>query len=230
VAERQIALYEDGARFVDLAPLADPLLVPSALASVLGASIRSEKPIRSLVNFLKDKQVLLVLDSCDHVIEPAAALAVEVLKGAPSVHILATSREPLRAEGERVQRLTPLGLPPETARLTAAEALTFPAIQLFVERAAASLDGFELSDADAPTVADICRRLDGIALAIELAASRIDALLVRDLAARLEIVGESGAGLRHHGPTSTGAGFLPESERVILRRQASLREASRRGG
>jgi predicted ATPase len=226
-AERRIAFYQDGARLVDLAPLTDPLLVPSALASVLGAAIRSEKPIPGLVNFLKDKQLLLVLDGCEHVIEPAAALAVEVLKGAPGVHILATSREPLRAEGERVQRLAPLGLPPESARLTAAEALTFPAIQLFVERAAASLDGFKLSDADAPIVADICRRLDGIALAIELAASRVDALGLRDLAARLNdrfrllTRGRRTALPRHQTLSATldwSYEFLPESERVILRR------------
>jgi len=229
VAERRVALYEDGARFVDLAPLADPLLVPSALASVLGAAIRSEKPIPGLVNFLKDKQMLLVLDSCEHVVEPAAALAVEVLKGAPGVHILATSREPLRAEGERVHRLLPLKLPPESVRFTAAEALTFPAVQLFVERAAASLDGFELGDAEAPAVADICRKLDGIALAIELAAGRVDAFGVRDLAAHLDdrfrllTRGRRTALPRHRTLSATldwSYEFLPESERATLRRFA----------
>ena len=88
--------------------------------------------------------------------------------------MLATSREPLRIEGERVHRLSPLASPPASAPLTAAEALGFPAVQLFVERAAATLDEFELTDADAPIVADICSKLDGIALAIELAAARVD--------------------------------------------------------
>jgi predicted ATPase/DNA-binding winged helix-turn-helix (wHTH) protein len=229
VAEQRIALYRDGARFVDLAPLADPLLVPSALASALGAPIRSEKPMPGLVNFLKDKQMLLVLDSCEHVIEAAAALAEEVLRGAPGVHILATSREPLRAGGERVQRLPPLGLPPDSARLAAGAALAFPAVQLFVERAAASLDGFELSDADAPIVASICRNLDGIALAIELAAGRVDAFGVRDLAAhlndrfRLLTAGRRTALPRHQTLGATldwSYEFLPEPERALLRRLA----------
>jgi len=229
VAERRAAFYEHGARFVDLASVADPLLVPSALASVLGAAIRSDKPIPSLVNFLKDRQILIVLDGCEHITEPAAALAVELLKGASGVHILATSREPLRAEGERVQRLAPLGLPPESARLSATEALAFPAVQLFVERAAASLDGFELGDSDAPAVADICRRLDGIPLAIELAAGRVDAFGLRDLAARLDdrfrllTRGRRTALPRHQTLSATldwSYEFLPESERVALRRLA----------
>jgi predicted ATPase len=182
-----------------------------------------------LVNFLKHKQMLLVLDSCEHVIEAAAALAEEVLRGAPGVHILATSREPLRAGGERVQRLAPLGLPPDSATLTASTALTFPAVQLFVERAGASLDGFELSDADAPIVANICRSLDGIALAIELAAGRVDAFGIRDLAAhlndRLRLVtrGRRTALPRHQTLSATldwSYEFLPEPERALLRRLA----------
>ena len=229
VAEQRITLYRDGARFVDLAPLADPLLVPSALASALGTPIRSEKPMPGLVNFLKDKQMLLVLDSCEHVIEAAAALAEEVISGAPGVHILATSRERLRAGGERVQRLAPLGLPPDSATLTASTALTFPAVQLFVERAAASLDGFELSDADAPAVANICRSLDGIALAIELAAGRVDAFGIRDLAAhlndrlRLLTRGRRTALPRHQTLSATldwSYEFLPEPDRALLRRLA----------
>jgi len=186
VAEKLIASYEDGARFVDLAPIGDPGLVPSALASVLGIAIRSENPYPALISFLADKQMLLLLDNCEHVVGAAAALAEEVLRGAPGVHILATSREPLRAEDERVQRLSPLETAPMSAGLTAAVALTYPAVQLFVERAAASADGYELGDADAPIVAQICRRLDGIALAIELAAGRVDAFGVRGVATRLD--------------------------------------------
>jgi hypothetical protein len=117
--------------------------------------------------------MLLVLDNCEHVIDAAATVAIERLKGARGVHILATSREPLRVEGERVHGISPLPSPPASTRLTASEALGFPAVQLFVERAAASLDDFALSDNDAPIVAEICRRLDGIPLAIELAAARV---------------------------------------------------------
>jgi predicted ATPase/DNA-binding winged helix-turn-helix (wHTH) protein len=228
-AEAAIASYEDGARFVDLASLNDPVLVPGALASVLGAGIRSETPIPGLVAFLKHKRMLLVLDSCEHVVEAAARLALEVLKGAPGVDILATSREPLRAEGEHVQRLAPLGTPAVSTGVTAAEALAFPAVQLFVERVAANVEGYELSDGDAPTVADICRRLDGIALAIELAASRVDFLGVQGLAKglddrfRLLIRGRRTALPRHRMLSATldwSYEFLPESERLVLRRLA----------
>src|SRR5262249_20372463 len=99
--------YRDGVRFIDLAPLSGPLLVPTSLAFVLGLAIRSDNPIPGLVAFLRDKEMLLVLDGCEHVIDAAASLAVQVLRGVPSVRILATSREPMRAEGERVLRLSP---------------------------------------------------------------------------------------------------------------------------
>ena len=119
--------------------------------------------------------MLVVLDSCEQVVEASAVLAEKVLRGASGVDVLATSREPLRAEGEGVHRLPPLETPARSIGLTAAEAFTFPAVELFLERAASCVEGFALTDADAPIVADICRRLDGIALAIELAAGRIDA-------------------------------------------------------
>ena len=128
----------------------------------------------------------MLLDNCEHLIEPVAALTEQLIAGAAGVHVLATSREPLKARGERVHRLAPLGNAPASAGLTAAEALEFPAVQLFVERAIASVEDFELCDADAPAVAAICRKLDGIALAIELAATRIDAFGPRELSNLLE--------------------------------------------
>jgi len=178
---------------VDLAPVASPDLVPSAVASALEIPLRSDVPISGLTDFfLRDKQMLIVLDSCEHVIDPAALLAEAILNDAPGVGILATSREPLRVEGEYVHRLAPLACPPETARITSEDALTFSAIQLFVARAAMALDGFGLTDADAPAVVDICRKLDGIPLAIELATSRIDVLgvsgLVTALGDRLQLL------------------------------------------
>jgi predicted ATPase/DNA-binding winged helix-turn-helix (wHTH) protein len=230
-AERVSASYADRVRFVDLAPLSDPNLVPSALASVLGVPILSDNPIPGLIAYLRDKQMLLVFDCCEHVVEVAATLVSELLKGAKGVHILATSREPLRAEGEYVHRLSPLDYPSTSARLTAAEALAFPAVQLFVERAAASLDEFELTDENAPLVAEICRRLDGIALAVELAASRVDAFSLRELAARLNdrfrllTRGRRTALARHQTLGATldwSYEFLPESERLVLRRLAVL--------
>jgi predicted ATPase len=105
----------------------------------LGSKFRSDNPLPSLAASLKDNRMLLALDNCAHVIEAAAALATGILRGASGVHILATSREPLRVEGERVYRLSPLVSPPTSVGLTAADALAFPAVQLFVERAAASV-------------------------------------------------------------------------------------------
>jgi predicted ATPase/DNA-binding winged helix-turn-helix (wHTH) protein len=229
VAEQLIPAYEHGVWVIDLAPLADPRLVTSALAGALGLEIRAENPLLGLVASFRDKKMLLVLDNCEHVIDGAAALAVGVLAGAPGVQLLATSREPLRIEGEHVHRLSPLASAPALARLTAAEALGFPAVQLFVERAAATLDEFELTDADAPIVADICGRLDGIALAIELAAARVDTFGVRGVAAHLDdrfqllTRGRRTALPRHRTLRATldwSHELLPEWERVILRRLA----------
>ena len=177
--------YKDGRIFADLAPLGDPLLLPSSLASLLGVAVHSETSIPYLLDFLADKQVLMVLDSCEHLLEAAAGLVEELLKGARGLHILATSREPLRAAREVVRRLPPLEIPPLSDTLTGAEALAFSAVQLFVERAGSSSDTFELSDVEAQDVFTICRRLDGNALAIELAAGRVDAFGISGVAARL---------------------------------------------
>src|SRR6267142_679796 len=186
VAEELLASYADGVRFVDLAPIVDPLVLPSTVGSILGISVPSHDPLPALSAFLKDRNLLIVLDNCEHVVEAAAVLAESLLKGAAGVHVLTTSREPLNAEGEWVHRLGSLEMPPASGDLTAAEALRFPAIQLFVQRAMAVAEGFALSDADAPIVRDLCRQLDGLPLAIELAAARVDALGVRGLAARLD--------------------------------------------
>src|SRR5712664_2219382 len=177
--------FAGAVQFLDLGPLNDPLLIPGTVASALGLPVQSADPTRGLIGFLRGKRMLLILDSCEHVIETAAALAERIFEEAPQVHILATSRESLRVEGEHVHRLSPLGSPPDDAGLTAAQALDFPAVQLFVERAIASGCHFELNDADAPVVGEICRRLDGMALAIELAAGRIDVYGVQETMALL---------------------------------------------
>jgi predicted ATPase/DNA-binding winged helix-turn-helix (wHTH) protein len=229
VADRLLAAYTDGVWLVDLSPLSESRLVPSALAAVLGLEIRSENPLPSLVASLGDKQMLLVLDNCAHVIEAAASLAVGILRGAPRVHILATSREPLRVEGERVYRLSPLASPPVSAGLNAAEALAFPAVQLFVERAVENSDDFAFSDADVPLVADICRKLDGLPLAIEFAAARVEAFGVRGLAAHLDdrlrllTSGRRTAVARHRTLSATldwSYNLLSEAQQKVLRRLA----------
>lgn len=135
VADALCPSYRDGVRFVDLAPVSDPSLVPSAVASALGLPISSDKPIPGLTVATRDREMLLVLDSCEHVIDAAATLVEAISKAAARMNILVTSREALRVEGERVQRLAPLKVPFNSSGLSAADALTFPAVQLFVERA-----------------------------------------------------------------------------------------------
>src|SRR5262249_38928833 len=127
VAHALAASYPDGARFVDLSPLTDPTLVPSALAFLLGQAIHSDAPVPGLVAFLRNKTMLLVLDGCDHVIEAASTLAAQLHKGAPGVHILATSREALAIPGEHVVRLGPLDIPPLSCGMSAAGAVNWPA-------------------------------------------------------------------------------------------------------
>jgi predicted ATPase/DNA-binding winged helix-turn-helix (wHTH) protein len=186
IAHALIDDFEGGVFFVDLGALTDPGLVPTAVASALGFMVQAQDPFLSLLAFLGERRVLLVLDNCEHVIDAAAALAEPVVSEAPQAHILATSREALRVEGEHVHLLYPLDGPRDDLGLTAAEALTFPSVQLFMERAAASGNCSELSDADAPIVARICRRLDGIALAIELAAGRVSSHGIRGTAELLD--------------------------------------------
>src|SRR5713226_9055716 len=186
VAERVTTNYEHGVWQVDLAPLGDPRLVPSAVATVLGLEILTEDPHAALVAALRDNRMLLLLDNCEHVIEAVASLAAALLGGARGVSILATSREPLGVAGEYEYHLGPLGSPQPSSRLTAAEAAAFPAVQLFVERVTAIVEDFALTDANAPLVVEICRKLDGLPLAIEFAAPRVAILGVEGLAARLD--------------------------------------------
>lgn len=186
VAERMIGAYEQGVRFVDLAPVRDARLVPSAVGTVLGLEIRTDDPLPLLVAALRDSLILLVLDNCEHVIDAAADLAATILSGAAGVAILATSREPLGIASERVRRLEALGSPELSSDLTAAEAAAYPAVQLFVERATAIVEDFTLTDSNAPSVVAICRKLDGLPLAIEFAAPGVEVLGLDGLAAGLD--------------------------------------------
>ena len=186
VAQTMSASYSDGVWFVGLASLADPDLVPSALSTVLGISLPDVDSVSGLTAWFRDKHALIVLDSCEHVIGVAASIAEAVLKSAPRVRILATSREPLRAEGEWFHRLASLEVPLEPVDTTAGEALRYSAVQLFDDRAGRPWTGVVFDDADVPAVLEICRRLDGVPLALELAAARVDAFGVKSLAARLD--------------------------------------------
>lgn len=171
----------DGVRRVDLVTLTDPDHVPAAVAAALDAEVTSTNPLGSLVGALRDKQLLLVLDNCDQFLKGAASLALALLKASRAVHVLATSREPLRTQGEHVHSLAPLACPPADPSITQVRALRFPAFELFVETAA-TFGNYSFSDADAPFIAQICRKLDGIPLAIELAAGHLDVFSVRSLA------------------------------------------------
>jgi predicted ATPase/DNA-binding winged helix-turn-helix (wHTH) protein len=186
VAHTLVDGFHDAVFFIDLAALTDPQLVPTAVASALGLMVQSQDPLAGLLAFIGDRKILLVLDNCEHVIGVAAALAERVVSEARQAHILATSREALRVESEHVHLLYSLDCPPEDAGPTAMEVLRYPAAQLFMERAAASGHGTALSDIDAPILARICRRLDGVALAIELAAGRVGSLGIRGTAELLD--------------------------------------------
>jgi len=229
VAEQQSRFYTDGVCFIDLASLIDPSTLPGTLAAKLGVSIAQRDVMPKLADYLRDKHLLLVLDSCEKFVEAAAIFAETLLRETLALHILATSREPLRAEGEAIYRLSPLRTPATTSdRLTAEEALSFSAVELFVERAS-SADTFALIDDDAPIVADICRQLDGIALAIELAAVRVGTLGVEGIAAylkdRFQLLtrGRRTALPRHQTLEATldwSYEMLSQQERATLRRLA----------
>ena len=173
VAHALLDDFGDAVHFVDLSAIKDASLVPSTVATALGILVQAQDPLPSLLAFLAGRRILIVLDSCEHVIDAAASLTARLYCDAPKVHLLTTSRESLRVEGEHVHLLAPLDYPAAKDDLTAAEALASPAVQLFMERAFASGYALSLTDAEAPAVASICRQLDGIALAIELAGSRV---------------------------------------------------------
>ena len=230
VADRMRAGLRDGVCFVDLAPLADARLVSTAIASALGLSVVSDDPLPSLVALLRDRDTLIVLDNCEHVIESAALLAETIVRSTGArLRILATSREALRVQGERVFRLAPLELPEIAERLTATIAMRYPAVQLFVERAAMCLGEYSLTDADAAGVANICRHLDGIALAIEIAAGQVYPFGIAGLARvlddrfRLAMQGRRTALPRQrtmHTTLDWSYQLLPDDERAALRRLA----------
>ena len=177
--------YPDGVWFVDLAPIRDPALVESEAAQALGVREEPDRPLlQSLCAFLKTKRVLLILDNCEHLIRPAADLAHAIVKAAPFVHVLASSRQALRIPGEHVYPILPLPLPRKGDDMYALR--RSPAVQLFVDRARSHKPLFELNEREAPAVAALVTRLEGIPLALELAAARVRSLSVADINTRLK--------------------------------------------
>jgi predicted ATPase/DNA-binding winged helix-turn-helix (wHTH) protein len=212
---------------VELGALNDSRLLSGATASALGLTVQAEDSVSSLVAHLRGKRVLLIFDSSEHLISEVAALAEQLFEAAPELHILVTGREPLRAEGEHVHRLLPLESPSEETLLTAEEALKFPAVALFVQRVASSGVAFGFQDANAPVVAAICRKLGGIALAIELAAAQVGEYGLKETASLLDSEfalrwpGRRTAPQRHQTLNATldwSYNLLSEEERAALRR------------
>ena len=179
--------YLDGAWIVDLAPLSDPVLVPQAVAMAVGIQVEGGRlPLDVLLQRLNTAHVLLVLDNCEHVVAAAAALAEELLRRCPHVHILCTSREVLRLSGEMIWRVPSLSFPPQPVGEPLERILQYEAVQLFIERATAFQPDLGVTNATAGTVAHVCSCLDGIPLAIELAAARVRVLTVDQIATRLD--------------------------------------------
>ena len=225
VAEKALGAFKDGIWLVDLAVLKDPDLVPNAIAASVGVISNLPTTFAAVCEHLHEREVLLVLDSCEHIVEATADYAARILAVAAGVKILVTSREPLGMDGERVRRLPGLGTPPAGSGLKAQDALAFPAVQLFIKRATDRLESFEFRDADAPAVSEICRRLDGLALAIELAATRIDAFGVGGLLNQLDnrfrlLIGRRAGPERHRTLAATLAwsySLLSAEEATLLR-------------
>ncbi len=213
--------------FVDLGTISDPHLLAGAVASAFGLPVQSEDPIPAVLSHIRGKRTLLILDSSEHLIAEVAALAQRLFEEAPSLHILTTSRETLRALGENVHRLSPLDSPPDEPNITAEEALAFPAVQVFLERVAEGGMPIQLSDQDAPIVGNICRKLGGVALAIELTAGRVEAYGIRRTAELLDSQfsllwpGRRTAPPRHQTLNATldwSYNLLSDVERLVLRR------------
>jgi predicted ATPase/transcriptional regulator with XRE-family HTH domain len=177
--------FPDGVWLVDLAPMADQTLVASAVLTALQHSATTGSALDVVVAYLKTRHLILILDNCEHVISAAREVATTIIGLCPHVRILTTSREALDEAGERVYRLPSMAVPPD-APGTAQDALRYGAVTLFVERAHAVNSSFALLDDNAPDVSEICRRLDGIPLAIELAAARVKVLAPRQIARRLD--------------------------------------------
>jgi predicted ATPase/class 3 adenylate cyclase len=229
VAAEHMAAFAQGAWLIELAAISDGASVPAAIASALEIRLLpGQSNAKGLARRLGTYDVLLVIDNCEHVVEAVAKVVETILATAPKVRVLATSQEPLGILGEHVMRLSPLTVP-HAGKLAAADALDSGAVRLFVERARAGDAHFVLDDRSASTLAGICRRLDGIPLAIEMAAARAPLLGIEHLARKLDerfrilTSGRRTALPRQQTLRATldwSHSLLSESERIVLRRAA----------
>ena len=222
--------YEHGVWVAELATISDPSRLTMAIASALGVrEVASDPLLHTVLGYLADRELLLILDNCEHVVAQAAEVASAILRACPKVRLLATSREPLRITGEQIYRMPSLSVPSarDVEALSVEKARQFAAVALFADRAKAVDRRFELSESNIGTVAEICRRLDGIAFAIELAAARTRVVSVNILAERLNSRflmlwgGYRGVPTRHqtmHALIDWSYELLCERERAVLRR------------
>ena len=233
VAAGVLPEFADGTWFIDLAGLSEPELVPSTIAGRLSLTEKAGRAwVDVLRDYLADKRLLLILDNCEQVLDSAASVSIELLAAAPGLKVLTTTREPLNVPGEVAWRVPTMDLPEETAGLSLDDILDFEAVQLFVERALAARPGLELSDNDVPAITEICGRLDGLPLALELAAARVRVMSIGDIAANLGdrftlLSGGSRTALPRHrtleGTVAWSYELLVEDEQQLFRRLSVFR-------
>lgn len=228
VAAEVLEGFADGVWLIDFAPASEPDLVPQVVASALKVREQPGREIQeALADYLTNRRLLLLLDNCEHLLAACAALARGLLQSCPGVQVLATSREPLGVAGEIVWTVPPLSIPDVHRPLSKESFRKSESARLFVDRALAASRSFVLSDDNLADVAEICSRLDGIPLAIELAAARVPALTVHQISSRLNdafrlLAGGSRTALPRHqtlrAVTDWSYDLLSESERILLRR------------
>ena len=219
--------FTDGVWLVELAPLTDPTLVTQTVASTLGVREQPGRTIlEALMGYMRAKTILLILDNCEHLIEACARLAETLLHSCPDLHILATSREALSVDGETLYLVPTLTIP-DPVDATAETLADYEAVQLFVERAQATLSNFSITHENAPMIAHVCHYLDGIPLALELAAARVKGLSIEQIASRVNdrfrlLTSGSRTALPRHQTLQAlidwSHNLLSESECVLLRR------------
>jgi predicted ATPase len=233
VGEAALEHFPDGVWLTELAPLTSPELVIDTIAKAIsGPDLSPVSPLETLATFLSRKRLLLLLDNCEHLLDACAHIVASLLARCPTVTVLATSREPLAIGGEAVLRVPPLGLPDPAPALDQSHLLASDAVRLFVERAQDAEPSFRLTSVSAAPVVEICRRLDGIPLALELAAGRVRGMGVAYLSARLDdrfhlLTGGDRTGEPRQRTLAAlidwSYELLPAREQVVLRRLGIFR-------